>query len=432
MSDLVILVLFGFIPMGFLFTYMFLLFLDAKPPLWVDTLWNRVKLRALKAFKSDRPVVGYDLLELVDGKFRLVATSGENDPFGTQSLFIYQDREEAIQKASPFRRQFLAEILLYGEVKDNAHTYRSTEHRVLQIVSLGEPVRGLFSRSKVVENLQPLLDQLQEQAGVIQPLRYVQNLKDFEPTVIEKSRRRISREYKIRDYYAEVKNFYARDDLTVAPGLYAVSSKSSAKAVSKTKRSKRSRDSSLPGLLEELRSRVAETSGRKLQKTLKLLLGQLGELATKATHSDAAQGVKLLEVKHRASVQRLLELSSPDYYGSFLRNPERWSDPERMALQVELAAITLTRTLTEDLRNLNAPRELEFQLSVRSLVGRNTEVRSSGIDAVAVNSLLQDTASGEGDLQGDLESLRVAVAHEEAVLLAEEREPRSLKKMILG
>ena len=399
----------------------------------LSKLGDRVSLLWRKTVWRDRPVVGYRLAELIDGKLIMRANMmSRQELFGSNMLSATISREDVLQGASSLKQQFLVEILLHGELEQSDYDYRSRDYRVLQVVALKPPVRGIFGKTREIENLQPLLDGLQEKSGVIQPLRYLPSLEDFEPTVIEQSWRARRRAWKLQDYFATLASFYARDDLTVAPGLQPVDPSGVAISGKGQKRSKRRKAGSFEVLIAELQGRIAENSGRSLQKTLKLLLGELSELQGRLTEAEVSQEAKLLEVKYGSSLERLIELSSPDYYGSFFSKPERWSDPQRMALQVELSAVTLTKQLTEDLKGLNSPRELEFQLSVRSLVGRDSEPRSIAAEAGSVDELLQENAPKTVDLQGDLDSLREVLAAEEAALLEKQNKPKSLKQLLIG
>ena len=396
--------------------------------------WERAAPALRKVFKRDRPVVGYKLVELVDGKFMQSGVGSGRNIFGSEKIQVDVSREEVLKGTSMLKRQFLAEILLYGDLEQSDSDYRSRDHRVLQIVALKQqPIRGLFSKKQEIEDLQPLLDRLQEKSGAVQPLRYVQSLEDFEPTVIEQGRRARLRAWRLRDYYATTKSFYAADDFTVAPGLQPVIPSGAVTSSSSQKKSKRRKAKGFETLIAEVQGRIAETAGRSLQKTLKLLLGELSELQGRLNEPEVSQEVKLLEAKYAPSIQRLIELSSRDYYGSFFSNSARWSDPQRMALQVELSAVTLVKQLTEDLKSLNSPRELEFQLSVRSLVGTDSHPRSlERLEEQSVDALLEANGADRPDFQGDLESLRLAVAEEQSALLSSQSKGEKLKQALFG
>lgn len=389
-----------------------------ETPLWIRRALGRVELRALKTFRSDRPAVGYVALHFKNGVFR--DSTRSEDIFGESDLIAYKSIDDALKHAGKYRYSFLAETLLFGEVQESSANYRSKSHRVLQVVSLRAPVRSFIPRGKSLEVfLQPTIDTLQERSGSLQPVRHVDKIEEFEPTTIAPSDRALRRAQRVGYYYTPFKRFYAEDNLTVAPGLYPVG------IVRGTERPKRLKGSILQDLMATLQDRISETSGRRLQKTLKILLGQLTELSSRASAEEfTEQSLRLIEAKRATSIQRLLELSSRDYYGNFLRSPERWSNPERMTLQVELSAIALSKELAEDLRLLNSPRELDFQLNVLSLVGRATEARGGGLRAEAVSGVLQIDTAEEPDLQGDLESLRAAVAAEEIALLEAQRKQK--------
>lgn len=394
-------------------------------------LWEWAAPALRKIFRRDRPVIGYKLVELVDGKFMQPGMGSARNIFGSEKIQADVSRDSVLEGASALRRQFLAEILLYGDLEQTDYDYRSRNHRVLQIVALKQqPIRGLFSKAREPEDLQPLLDELQKKSGSVQPLRYVQSLEDFEPTVIEPGWRARRRAWKLRDYFATTKMFYAADDLTVAPGLQPVDPSSAAVSGTTHRKSRRRKARGFEALIAEVQTRIPETAGRSLQKTLKLLLGELSELQGRLTEPEVSQGAKLLEAKYSPSVGRLIELSSRDYYGSFFSDPKRWSDPQRMALQVELSAVTLVKELTEDLKGLNSPKELEFQLSVRSLVGADSQPRN--LEEQSVSAVLGADSAERPDFRGDLESLREALAAEEAALLREQVKPKGLKQMLLG
>lgn len=169
--------------------------------------------------------------------------------------------------------------------------------------------------------------------------------------------------------------------------------------------------------LETLEQRVLENSTRNIYRFLLELLEELRALDDKLRISGATQQARLTYAKYAPLVSKITEISASNVYGDFVRNPDHWKDPQRNRLQVELAVVALAKEVSGDIRRLNSSQELNFQVSVESIIGKAASAPQSADPDDAVTDLL---GIGDGismdELTGDIESLKAAVSFEAAEL----------------
>jgi len=353
--------------------------------------------------QRDRAVVGYIPVYLDRGSFKL--------PSGYEDLFSEYNRSQVFRDFDSVlaeNPQFIAEVLVYGEIMQIRKEYHSKDYRVLQVVANGGIKSRLFSWNRPKDG-QRLLDDLQSREGRFESVRYGEDVRDFEPTVLTPTKRALKRRELAKRSDGVYWIFFAKDEPEIVPGLVEIPEE-------KTQRSIGRRRSELGSILDELKDRCSTNAGRQIYPALRRLAGEVAELEGKLQGKDVPHGAELLRVKYAPTLRKLVDLSSESYYGSFLTLPERWSDAQRMALQVELSTISIAKELTEDLRQLNSPSEFEFKLNVLSIIG-DTEARGAESEGAAVGELLKVPAGGWADLQGDLDSFRAAVELERSALL---------------
>jgi len=169
--------------------------------------------------------------------------------------------------------------------------------------------------------------------------------------------------------------------------------------------------------LQDLEKRALENSSWKIYGFLRALLEELRALDAKLRIDGATQQARLTYAKYAPLMSKIAEISASNVYGDFVRNPDHWKDPQRNRLRVELAVVSLAKEVSEDIRRLNSSQELNFQVSVESIIGKAGSAPQAADPDDAVTALL---GVGDGvsmdELTGDIESLKSVVFNEAAEL----------------
>lgn len=182
------------------------------------------------------------------------------------------------------------------------------------------------------------------------------------------------------------------------------------------------------GALEQLERRAIENQNYKIYGLLENLLEEFRDLSRKLLQIGLDHQSKLAYVKYTPVLGKLIDLTSMSNYGDFVRNPDHWEDPERKRHQVELAVLAVAQSASDDIRRLNRSQELNFKVNVETIIGKAGALDTDEDSADMMQELLSDPASSIEALGGDLESLKVAVNSEAAIL--EERRAKEEAKTL--
>lgn len=127
-------------------------------------------------------------------------------------------------------------------------------------------------------------------------------------------------------------------------------------------------------LLEELAKAINENGDFHIYGYLKSLLEKLNTLYDKLVDEDAIHQIQMVYAKYNPILRKIVDVTSPKYYGDFVRNPEHWEHPKEMREQVEKAVKAVVEEVAEDIRKVNSSRGVNFQVSIESLVGSSMEL----------------------------------------------------------
>lgn len=193
-------------------------------------------------------------------------------------------------------------------------------------------------------------------------------------------------------------------------------------ATAKDRPRDRSKDQSFSfnAMTSSLNQRALENSDHNIYGYINSLLLQLQELESKLLNNEVDQQARLTYAKYEPMVRKIVDLTSPKYYGDFVRNPEHWNDPKRMRLQVELSVLAVAKEAAEDIRRINSSQELDFQVSVESLIGKGTESRNEKTPEDALHDLLEADEPIAAGVAGNLEALSHTVSAEASLLISKE------------
>lgn len=174
--------------------------------------------------------------------------------------------------------------------------------------------------------------------------------------------------------------------------------------------------------LKLLEKRGLENSAYDIYGYLFSLLKELQSLNGKLALSDSDQRIRLAYAKYNPLISKINELTAPNYYGDFLRNPDHWDEAQKKRKQVELAVLALAKETSKDIRRLNSSQELNFKVSVESIIGKAASDAESKNSDSAVTDLLSEQFGMASELNGDLEGLTSAVALESSELARKQLE----------
>lgn len=177
-----------------------------------------------------------------------------------------------------------------------------------------------------------------------------------------------------------------------------------------------------------LERRALENSAHNIYGYLNGLVGELHALGHKLKTDSFEQRARMTYIKYTDLLSKIIEITSEGYYGSFVKDPDHWNNPQRMRVQVEAAVLAVAKEAAGDIKLLNADKTLNFKVSVESLVGQSGSLEEDGDEQL--KDLLA-SATDTVDIYGDLNTLEEEVSAEAKALLdrqAEEERERIVRE----
>lgn len=159
-------------------------------------------------------------------------------------------------------------------------------------------------------------------------------------------------------------------------------------------------------LLKDVEQRKIENNKYTIYGYMSALYSELLNLDSKMKLNGISNQDELLYTKYNPILTKIVALTAPERYGSFIENPTHWSDAKRMINEVELAVLAVAKEATEDMRRMNAQEELNFQVSVETIIGKAGQAAKEDNPEDAIKSILEDSGIGFGNMSGDLEELK--------------------------
>jgi len=164
--------------------------------------------------------------------------------------------------------------------------------------------------------------------------------------------------------------------------------------------------------LDLLEKRALENSDNNIYEYLAGLIKELKVLGAKLAQDSSEQAARMTYTKYSPLVEKLVELTSPNYYGDFISNPDHWEDPRKMRVQVELSVLAVAKEASGDIRRLNSDQELDFKVSVESLIGKSLEEEEEEKASNFMEDLLAGSAMKLGEVGGGIKGLSQQVEDE--------------------
>jgi len=171
-----------------------------------------------------------------------------------------------------------------------------------------------------------------------------------------------------------------------------------------------------------LEQRSLENENHKVYGYLFSLIEELRVLDAKLKLIGAEQQTRLTYSKYIPLISKITDLTASSNYGDFVRNPDHWEDPKRKRIQVEMSVVALAKEVSGDIRKLNSSQELDFQVTVESIIGKAASESGPQDEDQAMRDLLSEELGIGGGLGGDLESLQLAIASEAEALASKRAE----------
>jgi len=164
--------------------------------------------------------------------------------------------------------------------------------------------------------------------------------------------------------------------------------------------------------LDLLEKRALENSDNNIYEYLAGLIKELKVLGAKLAQDGSEQAARMTYTKYSPLVEKLTELTAPNYYGDFISNPDHWEDPKKMRIQVEASVLAVAKEASGDIRRLNSDQELDFKVSVESLIGKSAEDEDEEKGSIFMEDLLSGPAMKIGEVGGGIKGLTEQVEAE--------------------
>lgn len=174
--------------------------------------------------------------------------------------------------------------------------------------------------------------------------------------------------------------------------------------------------------LDLLEKRALENSDNNIYEYLAGLIKELKVLGTKLAQDSSEQAARMTYTKYSPLVEKIVELTAPNYYGDFISNPDHWEDPKKMRVQVELSVLAVAKEASGDIRRLNSDQELDFKVSVESLIGKPLDDEDEEKTSAFMQELLEGPAMKIGEVGGGIKGLSEQVEAEAKRFMAQQLE----------
>ncbi|GAA5036832.1 hypothetical protein GCM10025738_24330 [Microbacterium fluvii] len=103
--------------------------------------------------------------------------------------------------------------------------------------------------------------------------------------------------------------------------------------------------------------------------------GHADELFSRLERKGDGDQRSVAAVEYGETLRRLTAALDRDYLLDIVRRPDLWDDPDERVAEVREAAAAVADQLVENIRQVNARRGLQFQVSLDSLMGGRKELR---------------------------------------------------------
>lgn len=117
--------------------------------------------------------------------------------------------------------------------------------------------------------------------------------------------------------------------------------------------------------------RDGDLTAAQVDKELERIVWNIRQLFARLDAKAGAQQRMLAEVEYEEKLGHLRAAVERDYLLDLLVHPELWDDPARRVAEVREALRAVGAQLVENIKQVNADRALEFEVTLDSLIGRD-------------------------------------------------------------
>jgi hypothetical protein len=120
--------------------------------------------------------------------------------------------------------------------------------------------------------------------------------------------------------------------------------------------------------LSDLMRKHNELEQKSLTADIKIIIDNLQELFTRLKKKGTESQQRMAEVEYEDKLPKLIEALGPNYYIDIVEHNELWDNSNSRLQAVAEAAKAVQKQLLENIRQVNASKDLEFQVALDSLV----------------------------------------------------------------
>lgn len=114
---------------------------------------------------------------------------------------------------------------------------------------------------------------------------------------------------------------------------------------------------------------------QRTARSIDVLATNTGELFTRLARRPDDGQISLAGVEYDDKLRKLSAALHPEYLLDIVRNPHLWDDPKERISEVERALDAVSDELLQNIKQVNASRALQFQVSLDGLVGGRKELQ---------------------------------------------------------
>lgn len=120
--------------------------------------------------------------------------------------------------------------------------------------------------------------------------------------------------------------------------------------------------------LSDLMRKHNELEQKSLSLDIKIIIDNLQELFTRLKKKGTESQQRMAEVEYEDKLPKLIEALGSNYYIDIVEHNELWDNSNSRLQAVAEAAKAVQKQLLENIRQVNASKDLEFQVALDSLV----------------------------------------------------------------
>jgi hypothetical protein len=131
--------------------------------------------------------------------------------------------------------------------------------------------------------------------------------------------------------------------------------------------------------LSDLMKKHNNLNHGSLSAELHTIINNLQELFTRLNKKGTTSQQRMAEVEYADKLPKLIEALGNNYYIDIVEHNELWDNSEERLEAVGVAVKAVEKQLVENIRQVNASKDLEFQVALGSLVGSSNSANINDV-----------------------------------------------------